>query len=90
MMNIRQQILNQDLERENRSYRCLTFFVMLCMMIMLCKSMFSYRLVDIHGYIVQAGQLVASIWFILSDLKGSSLWNHRMVISLNSRTHSRM
>ncbi len=67
-MNIRQQVIDQNLERENKSYRFLVFFVMLCMMIMLCKSIFSYRLVNMHGHIIQAGQFIAPLWFTLSDI----------------------
>jgi uncharacterized integral membrane protein (TIGR00697 family) len=67
-MDIQQQIKKQNQERENKSYRCLTSLAMLCMTLMLCKSIFSYRLVSIHGYIFQAGQLIAPLFFTLSDI----------------------
>jgi len=67
-MDISQQIENQNLEHANRPYRCLLFFAMLCMMIMLCKSIFSYRLVSIDGFTLQAGQFIAPLWFTLSDI----------------------
>jgi len=49
-------------------YKFLIFFSMLCMMLMLCRSMFSYRLVELGGFTLQAGQLVAPLWFIVSDI----------------------
>ncbi len=67
-MNIYQQVQKQNQERESKTYRCLIFFVMLCMMIMLCKSIFSYLLVSLCGYTFQAGQLIAPLWFNLSDI----------------------
>lgn len=67
-MDIRQKIINQNQERQNRSYRYLIFFAMLCMMIMLCKSIFSYLLVNIYGYTLQAGQFISPLWFVVSDM----------------------
>ncbi|MEO8400314.1 MAG: queuosine precursor transporter [Gammaproteobacteria bacterium] len=65
------EILNHMLskpEKQNKQYKYLVFFSMFCMMIMLCKSMFSYRLVELGGFTLQAGQLVAPLWFTTSDI----------------------
>ena len=48
--------------------RYLLFFVMLTVTIMLSKEIFSYRLVEISGHIIQAGQLISPIWFLLCDM----------------------
>lgn len=46
----------------------MVFMVMLSMAIVLCKGVFSYRIVEIHGYVLQAGQLIAPLWFLVSDM----------------------
>lgn len=50
------------------SYKYLIFIAMLSMTIMICKGIFSYRLVEIDGYVLQAGQLISPLWFILCDV----------------------
>lgn len=46
----------------------LVFFTMLSMAIVLCKGIFSYRLVVLAGHTIQAGQLIAPLWFLVSDM----------------------
>jgi len=44
------------------------FFAMLSMTVMLSKGIFSYRLIELFGHVMQAGQLIVPFWFILSDI----------------------
>ncbi len=61
-------IIGQQQIFEKKSYKYLIFLAMLSMTIMLSKGILSYRLVEINGYIMQAGQLIAPFWFILCDI----------------------
>lgn len=67
-IEILNQMISQPEQHKNNSYKYLIFFSMFCMMLMLCKSMFSYRLVELGGFTLQAGQLVAPLWFTTSDI----------------------
>jgi len=62
------RIISVPEKQKNYRYKYLIFFSMFYMMLMLCKSMFSYRLVELGGFTLQAGQLVAPLWFITSDI----------------------
>lgn len=66
--NLKNIIIAGAKYNENNTYRFILFFSMLSMTIMLCKGIFSYRLVELSGHVMQAGQLVAPIWFLLSDV----------------------
>jgi len=66
------EILNKVISQHNKYNQShskhIIFFSMLCMMLMLCKSIFSYRLVEIGALTLQAGQLIAPLWFTTSDI----------------------
>jgi len=62
------QILFKPEQGKIYQYKHLIFFSMCCMMLMLCKSVFSYRLVALGGFTLQAGQLIAPLWFTISDI----------------------
>lgn len=53
---------------EKIRHKYLVFFTMLCMAIVLCKGIFSYRLVEWNGHIIQAGQLISPLWFLICDM----------------------
>lgn len=62
-------IVAKDLkDKQILHYKYLIFFVMLCMAIVLCKGIFSYRLVEINGHVIQAGQLISPLWFLICDM----------------------
>lgn len=62
----KQIAVEQSIEVTKSKY--MIFFVMLSMAIVLCKGIFSYRLVEIDGYTIQAGQLIAPLWFLICDM----------------------
>ncbi len=78
IINFPKHLIRENEEKERKAYRYLIFFAMLCMTTMLCKSIFSYRLVELHGHILQAGQLIAPLWFILFyalAARDSAIWD---------------
>ncbi|MBV8802445.1 MAG: queuosine precursor transporter [Gammaproteobacteria bacterium] len=67
------EIINKMISQQNNyknqfQSKHIIFLSMFCMMIMICKSIFSYRLIEIAGFTLQAGQLVAPLWFTTSDI----------------------
>lgn len=64
---INKQLIDQQFAN-TKKFKFMIFFVMLSMTIVLCKGIFSYRLVEIHGHTIQAGQLIAPLWFLISDM----------------------
>lgn len=62
------RIISAPENQKNYCYKYLIFFSMFCMMLMLCKAIFSYRLVELGRYTLQAGQLIVPLWFITSDI----------------------
>ncbi len=68
MNEIKFNISDSVMQQPEKQYKYLIFFSMLCMILMICKSIFSYRLVELCNLTLQAGQLVAPLWFITSDI----------------------
>lgn len=60
--------MNHIISSNNDQPPFLIFFTMLSMAIVLCKGIFSYRLVVLAGHTMQAGQLIAPLWFLISDM----------------------
>lgn len=67
-LNVVKHIADRYEQQEKKQYKYLVFFIMLCMTVIITKGILSYRLIQIHGYIAQAGQLISPFWFLICDI----------------------